>query len=142
LRIKFLHKLHSETEEIGQLKYSGLVYVWRRKGGRLLHLCGCIDFGLPSVLTLTEHCSGHELVPVLSAGQLRGFQENSRPIVPREGLPLFLGSKSTVNGIGDGFLVSFVVVAEVSSVIRRNWLFNGLARPDLREKRQNRLVDV
>lgn len=105
-------------------------------GGRnkLLDLRSRIDFSLPSILTLSEHCSGHEPVPILSASQLRGFKENSRPIVPREGLPLFLCIEGTLDSITDNLLVSLVVVTEVSRVIRRNWLRNDPTRLDLRRE--------
>jgi len=98
---------------------------------KLLDLCSRINFSLPSILTLSEHRSSHELVPILSASQLCGFEENSRPIVPREGLPLFLGSKGTINGIANDLLVGFMVVAEVSRVVGWNWLLDDLAGPDL-----------
>lgn len=106
------------------------------------NLSGSINFGLPNILALSEHRSSHELVPILSASQLCGFQENSRPIVPREGFPLFLCGKSAVNGITDYLLVSFMIVAQVSRVIRRNWLIDDFAGLDLRWKRRNRSVVV
>ena len=131
LRIKFFHKFHSETEEVGKLKDRGLVDAWRGDCNKLLDLCRRIDFSLPSVLTLSEHCSGHEPIPILSANQICGFKENSCSVVPREGLPLFLCSKGTVDSIADNLLVSLVVVTEVLRVIRRNWLLNGPAGLDL-----------
>ena len=101
--------------------------------GKLLYLGSSIDFGLPSIFSLPENCSGHEFIPILSASQFCGLKENSRPVVPREGLPLFLGSKSTVDGISDNLLVSFVVVAEVPRMVKRNFLLNNIAGLDLGE---------
>ena len=112
----------------------------RGSNGGASDLCSCVDLSLPSVLTLSEHCSSHELVPILSASQLCGFKENSRPIVPRESLPLFLRGKSAVDCIANDLLVSFMVIAEVSCMIRRYWLFDCLAGLDLRTKHRKRSV--
>jgi len=131
LRIKLLHKLHPEAEEVGELKDRSSAALRRSKQGELLYLCGSIDFSLPNVLALPEHSCRHELVAVLSASQFCGLEEDSRPIVPREGLPFFLDSESTTDSIADDLLVGFVIATQVVRMIKRKWLFNGIPGLDL-----------
>ena len=131
LRIEFLHKLHPEAEEIGELRDRSSAALRRRKQGELLYLRSSIDFGLPNIFALSEHSCRHELVTVLSASQFCGLEEDSRPIVPREGLPFFLGSESTTDSIADDLMVGFVIVTQVVRMVKRKWLFNGIPGLDL-----------
>ena len=46
------------------------------KSQEIRELGGSVNHGLPSVLALTEHGSGHELVPVLAGDEVSGLEED------------------------------------------------------------------
>ena len=113
--VHVLNVLDTEAEEVGQLS-SG------------------IDFGLPGVLALAEHGSGHELVAVLAGDKVGGLQEDSGAVGPRHLLPLGLGSESVVNGTGDNLGGSSVVGAEVVGVVVGHGLGLDVASLDLQDE--------
>jgi hypothetical protein len=94
-------------------------------------LSSSIDLCLPRILSLTKHGRRHKLVSVLSADKICCLQEDGSTVVPGDGLPPCAGGKGTLDGGGDGSLISFVIFTEVPSVVSWKRLFGELAGLDL-----------
>lgn len=62
--------------------------------------CG-VDFGLPCVFPLPEHCCCHYLITVFSTDQVGSFEEDGGSVGEGEGFPCWLGHESGVNGSRD-----------------------------------------
>lgn len=80
--VELLSVVNIEAEEVSQLG-------------------GGVDLGLPSVLALAEHGSGHDVVSVLGGDEVGGLEEDGSSVVEGESLPGGLGSQSSVDGSGD-----------------------------------------
>jgi hypothetical protein len=91
--VELLSVVYVEAEEVSQLS-SG------------------IDLSLPSVLALTEHGSGHDVVTVLGGDQIGSLEEDGGSVGEGERLPSRLGSQSSVNGGRD--------ICSGGSVVRGN----------------------
>lgn len=76
------------------------------------NLGGGVDLGLPSVLALAEHGGGHELVAVLAGDEVGRLEEDGRPVVPGESLPVSLSGNRRLNRLGDELRSGDVVAAK------------------------------
>jgi hypothetical protein len=82
-------------------------------------LSGGVDLGLPSVLALAEHGSGHDVVSVLGGDEVGSLEEDGSSVVEGESLPGGLGSQSSVNGSRDISCCGSVVGGDSSGMVGR-----------------------
>ncbi|KAI6770572.1 hypothetical protein HG530_005201 [Fusarium avenaceum] len=83
---------------LGVVELLGVVNV---EAEEVSQLGGGVDLGLPSVLALAEHGSGHDVVSVLGGDEVGGLEEDGSSVVEGEGLPGGLGSQSSVDSSRD-----------------------------------------
>lgn len=83
---------------LGVVELLGVVNV---EAEEVSQLGGGIDLGLPSVLALAEHGSGHDVVSVLGGDEVGGLEEDGSSVVEGECLPGGLGSQSSVDSSRD-----------------------------------------
>src|SRR5712672_3662658 len=94
-------------------------------------LCSGINLSLPSVLSLSQDSSSHQLVPVLFADEVCSFEKDGRAIAPWHSFPPSLGSKGAIDGPRHGCLICLVIRTNVARMVRRNQLLSELAGLDL-----------
>lgn len=126
-----LHKLHSESEEIGKLEGEAS----RRQGRWPNHdtyLGSSINLGLPHVFALTQNGRSQELVPILAAHEIGGLEEDGGTIIPGHCLPLDLRRQRTINSGRNCGLVCFMIYRKVFGMVRGYVLLRGLPRFQLK----------
>jgi hypothetical protein len=100
------------------------------------YLGSCVNFCLPHVLSLSKHGRGHKLVSVLSTREFRRFQEDCRPVFPRERFPLVASSQGTPDRGIDFSRTGLVIGAKVVGVIVRHGLLGNAFRFNLERERK------
>jgi hypothetical protein len=95
------------------------------------HLGSSVDLCLPSVLSLSQHGSRHQIVPVLSSDQIRSLQEDGSLIGPRDLLPSLLSLDAALDGLVQDLWGGRVGVGEDLSVLVGSHLGESVSGSDL-----------
>lgn len=110
--VQLLNVLDTESQEINSLSLAQPF-----PPNLKTDLCGSVNFGLPSVLSLSQHGCSHDLKSVLSSNQISSLEEDSSPISPWHILPFGLCLQSAIDSSLDSLGSSRMVCAEVLGVV-------------------------
>lgn len=126
---------------LGGLLLVDLLGVLAVEAEEIAELGSGINLGLPDVLALAEHGSGHHLVAVLGREEIGRLEEDSDTVVEGNGLPLGTGSDGTVNGLLGQSGIGLVEVGHHDLVLRGVELLSNVAGVNLGRKKNLRVSD-